>query len=779
MKKSNLVAEKPGGRNSNSHYQQDEELILFITNDDGTRVEGSNLKGQRLLKSSAKNHQQENLYQQIIHPSDYGKFLIFLKSCSTLEDGEKKEITVRLKPPSGNKNEFIFCHRIYKGTPSRPGKMFLITARELHKKTAVNNLFSGSEQKIHNSRDQYAFILHAMDDAFSIIDVIFDQKQKPIDYMFVEMNKAFEKHVALHEPIGKTMREFAPDHEEQWFETYGEVALSGIPTRFENIAKESNKVWFDVYALPIGHGSSSKVALFFSDITEKRIAEQQLKKLNKSLEKEVTQRTRELKENSELLQTIFDSTNEGIVVFEPIYNELDKIEDFIYIRVNKIIVEQYNSDKLTGRRFLEVNPDATEIGIFESFKRTFTSGKPEDFEIFYDRDGYNNWFRITTRRQNDLLITSLEDITQRKLEAQRLQENIRFKKHLTRASPDIILIFDLYQEKIKYVNRDLAPRKNMKKKDILGMDIPGVIPFVHPHERETILGFHKELMQAKDRDILEMEFRLRSKNKGWEWYNALGKVFQRNRKGNVCEYMVLLRNIDTHKNTQKALIDAKKYSIKGELARTLAHELRNPLASIGMAADILKKQLSNNKNKQLENYIGIIRRSTTVLNNLVTELLTSSNYSAPVLKKNCLAKIMEKTLKLASDRIYLSGIKVIKEYEGNYFIQADEEKLKIALLNLLINASEAMDPNEGVLTLQIERKKSNFLLTVTDNGCGIEKEQLERLFDAFYTQKSDGVGVGLNSVKNILEEHDAKTKVDSEPGKGTSFKISFPHFQNS
>ncbi len=142
----------------------------------------------------------------------------------------------------------------------------------------------------------------------------------------------------------------------------------------------------------------------------------------------------------------------------------------------------------------------------------------------------------------------------------------------------------------------------------------------------------------------------------------------------------------------------------------------------------------------VHNYLGIIKRSASTLNNLVTDLLTASNYSPPHMVKCCLAKTTNKALAHAKDRIYLAGITVHKKYRGPYYINADEEKLKIAIFNIIVNASEAMVPNEGELILSISKKKDNFSLTISDNGCGMEQEQLDRLFESFYTQKPSGYG---------------------------------------
>ena len=741
--------------------------LLFITHLGDLKIIAVNLKAGLYLKAQMQSNEdiENTFYKDIIHSGDYSRFISHLESCRDLDLGKEITESFRVRTPEGEWQEFEFCHRLYEG---KSQNCIIGVGKEI-----PSNPMPG---EVSNTLGSYRLLLNSLDEAFCRIDMIFDTRKHPFDYMFQETNPAFEKHVAISNVTGRTIQELIPQHEESLLKIYAEVALTGKARRFEEMSKNFNENWYNLYAFPIGSAKFPQVAILFSNITENKIAQEKLKQMNELLETKVAQRNQELIENSDLLQTVFDNSNQGIAVYEPIY-ENGELVDFLYLRVNTLIKKIFRNRNLVGKRFLEFNYNDEDLGIFEALKTTMLSGKMKDFEVHYNRKGYDTWFRIISRRKNGVLIASVEDITRRKQESQRLKESIRFKKHLTGASPDIIMIFNLYEENIRYINRDMAPMKGMRKKDILGKNLMDVVSFLHPRDRERSLDFHKQIISASDKDVLEMEFRLRSENGNYTWYNALGKVFSRNKKANVYEYMILLRNIDDQKETQKALITAEKLSIKGEIARTFAHELRNPLASIGMASDILQKKIPEGDDQTL-NLLKIIKRSTKTLNELVTDLLTSSNYTPSVLEKCCLASILEDCLKLAEDRIYLAGIKVVRHYQGAYYINADEEKLKIALLNIIVNASEAMVPDEGVLQLSITREGDDYKLSVTDNGCGLEKEQLEKLFDAFYTQKPNGVGVGLSSVKNILEEHDAKIEVISEPQKGTTFNLSFHCYEN-
>lgn len=765
------------------HFLVNQDFFLFLINLDTLELEATNLRGRTFFKKDLEEDKisRNTLFNNVIHPDDRIQFFEILRSCDSLQPEQRKDFEVRIKVSTGTWKKFTFSNRIYSGFPQQEEKFVFSVAMPVEssgKFIRENSQTHNDRQHLLKSRNKYKTLVNSLDDGYGVIELIFDLKMNAIDYLFVEVNPAFEKHVRLDKPLGKTMREFSPDHRPQWFEIFGNVALNGESTRFQKLAEDLNETWLDVYAFPIGNKKSPQVAILCSDITRRKLAEENLIKMNSFLEKKVKKRTKELKANNKMLQMVFDSVNQGIFVLKPLFGNNGEIQDFMYVRVNTIITRYYRQKEMVGSSFLELNPDAEKRGVFELFRQTILTGEWRDFELPIRRNGKNTWYRITSRRQKGLLINTLENITGRKQRAQNLKETIRFKKQLVQTSPDIIFIFNLIEEKVTFMNRDISPEPGMGKQDILGMHLLDIIPLIHPEDRQKALVFHSKLLESSDKDIRDVEFRLRVKKNKWECHHARGKVFQRSKKGNPCEYLVFLRNIQDQKLTQKALIHAEKLSIKGEMARTLAHELRNPLASIGVSADILDKKIHESP-PLLGNYVDIIKRSAKTLNQLVTDLLTSSNYSPAALKKCCLAETTDLALKEAEDRIYLTGVMVIKKYKKPRYINADKNKLKIALLNIIVNASEAMIPNEGILTLDIQKKDKHYILSINDNGCGLEKEQMDHLFDSFYTKKPDGVGIGLNSVKNILQEHEASIVVKSTPKKGTTFYLSFQCYEES
>ncbi|MES2589953.1 MAG: ATP-binding protein [Bacteroidota bacterium] len=132
----------------------------------------------------------------------------------------------------------------------------------------------------------WEFLFNSIDQGFCIVEMIFDEQKKPIDYRFLKVNSPFENQTGLVNAVGKRMREFAPNHEEHWFEIYGKVALTGESVRFENRAEQLHR-WFDVNAFRFGDPTNFQVAILFNDITLRKESEEKIQLLNKELEQKI------------------------------------------------------------------------------------------------------------------------------------------------------------------------------------------------------------------------------------------------------------------------------------------------------------------------------------------------------------------------------------------------------------------------------------------------------------------------------------------------------------
>jgi signal transduction histidine kinase/ActR/RegA family two-component response regulator len=129
-----------------------------------------------------------------------------------------------------------------------------------------------AEQKLHHSEGRYRSLFESIDEGFCVIEMLFDEKQRPVDYLFHEVNPAFEKQAGMHGAVGRRMLEFVSEIEAHWLENYGRVALTGDPIRFAAEYKSLGR-WFDVYAFRVGDAQGRRVAVLFTNVTEQKLSE--------------------------------------------------------------------------------------------------------------------------------------------------------------------------------------------------------------------------------------------------------------------------------------------------------------------------------------------------------------------------------------------------------------------------------------------------------------------------------------------------------------------------
>ena len=205
----------------------------------------------------------------------------------------------------------------------------------------------------------------------------------------------------------------------------------------------------------------------------------------------------------------------------------------------------------------------------------------------------------------------------------------------------------------------------------------------------------------------------------------------------------------------------------------LVHEIRNPLTNIFLALNELLPFL---KEEESMVYLNIIRNNTSRINGLVTEMLQSSKSDQLTLKKYNINKVLEETLELAKDRILLKGIRVLKMYtKQSCEVSLDLAQIKIAFTNIIINAIEAMPDQDGELSLLTRIQGGRCVVIIGDNGIGISKANVEKIFTPYFTSKATGIGLGLAVTFEIFKSHKATIKVDSFENIGTHFIISFNH----
>ena len=235
----------------------------------------------------------------------------------------------------------------------------------------------------------------------------------------------------------------------------------------------------------------------------------------------------------------------------------------------------------------------------------------------------------------------------------------------------------------------------------------------------------------------------------------------------------LLHDITNLRKAEKANLLIEKLGATGRLVRTLAHEVRNPLNNINMSVEQLVQM--ENASDETPLFLDIIQRNSKRIGDIITELLDTSRPTDLVFERCTLQSIMDESIAEAVDRITLHHINMqIRYCNEPCFVMANKEKLKIAFLNIIINAIEATEKFTGELGISINTSKDVHTVVIRDNGCGIPEENISRLFEPYFTSKRNGMGLGLAATLNILQSHKANIDVTSVLKEGTTFTIGFP-----
>lgn len=253
-------------------------------------------------------------------------------------------------------------------------------------------------------------------------------------------------------------------------------------------------------------------------------------------------------------------------------------------------------------------------------------------------------------------------------------------------------------------------------------------------------------------------------NKGKEEQSKKAKDFQAQ----------LEKRVEQLADLNKELINLRsleKYAVTGRIARTIAHEVRNPLTNINLSIEQLRSEVPQSETTGL--FFDMVVRNSERINNLVSDLLNTTRVADLNFSKTSINEVLDSAIDFAADRIELKQIKVVKNYDDSICgISVDIQKIKVAFLNIIVNAIEAMDDG-GILTISTENLNNKCISKIMDNGKGMTREQLGRLFEPYFTTKEKGNGLGLANSQNIILGHNGSISAESEPGVGTTFTIIF------
>jgi signal transduction histidine kinase len=220
-----------------------------------------------------------------------------------------------------------------------------------------------------------------------------------------------------------------------------------------------------------------------------------------------------------------------------------------------------------------------------------------------------------------------------------------------------------------------------------------------------------------------------------------------------------------------------QYNEIAQLAGALAHEIKNPLSVISMNIDLLAEDFagaSTPEARRAMRRIQTLQRQCQRLQNLLNDFLKFARVRKLDLSIGNLNEQVERVLDLFAPQLNESGVEVVRYLDADLpMMMLDEQTMEAALVNLVKNAIEAM-PDGGVLTARTRPTRNGVALDLIDTGAGMDEATAMHMFDAFYSTKENGSGLGLPTARKVIEAHGGRIDVQSELGRGTKFTLEFP-----
>lgn len=261
--------------------------------------------------------------------------------------------------------------------------------------------------------------------------------------------------------------------------------------------------------------------------------------------------------------------------------------------------------------------------------------------------------------------------------------------------------------------------------------------------------------------------------------------FLKDRNGEISGRLVIFQDVTEFKRLKEQSERNRRLVSMGEMAASIAHEMRNPLGSMELFSSLLRDDLIGlaeahpglDKGKDLLKLSEHISSGIKTLSSVLTNMLVFAAQPKPKFKTVLIPDLLNESLKLLSPMIETSSVDVeLKGEARGLIVLADDELLGQIFLNIIINALQAMKEQKGgTLTIDVSMNGNSAVeISFTDTGVGISKSTSERIFDPFFTTKAKGAGLGLSIVSNLMKAHGGVIEVDGNVGKGATIKLMFP-----
>jgi PAS domain S-box-containing protein len=606
-----------------------------------------------------------------------------------------------------------------------------------------------AEEKLRESEEKYRRIVETTEEGIWVIDA-------ESNTAFVNKKMAEMLGYTVDEMLGRNLFTFMDDEWKKIAEKNVERRRSGIRELhdFKFLRKDGSYIWALLSTSPIldNKGKYTGALAMVTDITDRKLIESALKEKTELYENL-------LKAQSDIGDGVsitegqrFVYVNDALCkIYGYTREELLSLPTFLDLVVPEH--KEWVVNRLRARLSGENVGDQGELEVIRK------DGKIIDIEYsvkIIHIDGHTRLFSI------------IRDVTERKrIEKELYKYQSRFARILDIAEDAIISVDE--NQIIKIFNQGAEKIFGYNEDEVTGKSLDMLIPprFIEIH-RKHIAGFEKSKDATRKMGERREVFGRRKDGTEFPAEATISKLELENEK----IFTVMLRDITERKQMEEKLRRMERLSALGQLASTVAHEIRNPLGAISLNFQYLLEELKipdtyKNTLKNME--LGILR-----IQDVVKGILDFARSAEPNLKKYSINEIIDSSIKSVENQFQKDNIMIVRNYgDIDVEVLVDMYQIIQVFVNLFLNAKDAMQSG-GKLTIRTTYNKNSINVHIEDTGKGIPTENLSKIFEPFFTTKTEGIGLGLAVVYKILEQHQSQISVESEVGVGTKFTVSFP-----
>ncbi len=631
-------------------------------------------------------------------------------------------------------------------------------------RSAANRHFA--EQELRESNDRYYSLFNHMLSGFASCKLLYDDQNQPVDFLVISVNDAAEKLTGLKNPAGKAVSEIIPGHNElnrDLFEMYVRVASTGKP---ENVEKEIKPlgIWL---SLSVYSTERNLFVIIFDNITERILVEASLRK------------------SLGIFLQLTCNIHDVFWISSIDFSEIVYVSSAYETIWGRTCGSLYNDPKSFLDSLHPEDKDRTIASLKENREQEY-------FEIEYKivrPDNAVRWirqqlFRVKNSAGIPYRFTGLaEDITERKqMEMDLLVSERRLKLAATAGR---LGIWDVDIQTGRLIWDDRMYEIYGVSRDSFDGTVEAWEKVLHADDREQAIQQGRTVGQ-KGNDY-GTEFRILHPNGDVRHIKANGTVI-RDADGNAIRVIGINRDITEEKDLESKFRQAQKMGLVGRLAGGIAHDFNNILTAIISYGNLIDMRLD--EPERVQHYAKQIIATSEKAADLTRGLLAFSRQQTinPVpIDINKITLNMKEIL----ERVIGEDIDFrVKTADRDLIVMSDKSQVEQVLMNLATNARDAM-PQGGILTIATEEGEINerfirahqygaagryAIISVADNGLGMDKATAELIFEPFYTTKEvgKGTGLGLSIVYGTVKQHNGFINVYSEPGIGTTVKVYLP-----